>query len=591
MISYLIIFFSLLIILFPKKKDIKADTFYSLIFCSLSYSQVILGFISLVLILFGVSRFPTLIISCLLFLFTFARNKNSIKYLKRTKTFLLNEVIQIIKKQENSKYQKILFCLCILLLVAISISSIGPINHPDAADYHVGYPSQYFSKGRFFIDGGLHQGLLGIGDYANLAFIQENSIWLIRFLQIINLPLLFIFLAKKFKNNIYLLTFLSVPTIIQWSTIGKPLFLGESSLIAIYLIWRQNKDSFSLKLLLISIVSCLSVKISSSLVITPIFFDLGIYYYQNYKLKKELLKTIKDSVCSREFIFINLILLTLLYSRYIITGNFAYPLLTNIFNKGDDLVINFSNFLKNYQRQELFIIKLFIPTKLSNIGETLGLSTLLIILGIIVNTIKNNKLIKNNLFYVSISQLFLLFLFGQGRSDYYIGPLILIIYQYENFKLLILKSKLKYIFYLTTIFQFMLINIYLSISIFYNFQAFFDYENFMKKTAYGYANSTLIDMSLPGKTFINDRNTRLYYSFDYFEKDKLKKCIKNKTLEFGEKAEEMCFKENDITQILSSKESEKFKNLYECKNINSFKTSRNFLKRKPSIINYCKIKN
>ena len=146
-------------------------------------------------------------------------------------------------------------------------------------------------------------------------------------------------------------------------------------------------------------------------------------------------------------------------------------------------------------------------------------------------------------------------------------------------------------FYLTTIFQFILINIYLSISIFYNFQAFFDYENFMKKTAYGYANSTLIDMSLPGKTFINDRNTRLYYSFDYFEKDKLKKCIKNKTLEFDEKAEEMCFKENDITQILSTKESEKFKNLYECKNINSFKTSRNFLKRKPSIINYCKIKN
>ena len=140
-----------------------------------------------------------------------------VKVLKRTKTFLLNEVIQIIKKQENSKYQKILFCLCILLLVAISISSIGPINHPDAADYHVGYPFQYFSRGKFFVDGGLHQGLLGIGDYANLAFIQENTNWFIRFVQIINLPLLFIFLAKKFNNNIYLLSFLSIPIIIKWS--------------------------------------------------------------------------------------------------------------------------------------------------------------------------------------------------------------------------------------------------------------------------------------------------------------------------------------------------------------------------------------
>ena len=113
----------------------------------------------------------------------------------------------------------------------------------------------------------------------------------------------------------------------------------------------------------------------------------------------------------------------------------------------------------------------------------------------------------------------------------------------------------------------------------------------MKKTAYGYANSTLIDKSLPGKTFINDRNTRLYYSFKYFDKDKLIKCIKNKSLEIGDKAEEKCLKENDITQILSTKESENFNNLYVCKNINSFKATRNFLKRKPYIINYCKIKN
>ena len=112
----------------------------------------------------------------------------------------------------------------------------------------------------------------------------------------------------------------------------------------------------------------------------------------------------------------------------------------------------------------------------------------------------------------------------------------------------------------------------------------------MKRTAYGYANSTLIDMSLPGKTLIEDRNTRLYYSFDYVDKEKLNKCINNKTLEIGGKAEEICLKENNITQILSSKESENFKNLYECKNINSFKATRNFLKRKPYKVNYCKKK-
>ena len=168
-------------------------------------------------------------------------------------------------------------------------------------------------------------------------------------------------------------------------------------------------------------------------------------------------------------------------------------------------------------------MKLFIPTKLSNIGESLGVSTLLIILGISINSIKNNKLINNNLFYVSISQLLLLFLFSQGRADYYIGPLILMIYQYESFELLISKSKFKYLFYLTIIFQFILINIFLSISILYNFQALFSYDNLMKRTAYGYANSRLIDRSLPGKTIINDRNTRLYYPFDYSLTDSIYK--------------------------------------------------------------------
>ena len=92
-----------------------------------------------------------------------------------------------------------------------------------------------------FIDGGMHQGLLGLADYANLAFIQENTIWFIRTVQVVNLPFVVLFLSNKLKNNILILTFLIVPTFIQWSTIGKPLFLGESSLIILYLIWSNKK--------------------------------------------------------------------------------------------------------------------------------------------------------------------------------------------------------------------------------------------------------------------------------------------------------------------------------------------------------------
>ena len=76
------------------------------------------------------------------------------------------------------------------MLISITISSIGPITHPDSLDYHVGYPYQYWLRGKFFIDGGFHQALMGSGDYANLAFIQEKTLWFIRYLQISSLPLI-----------------------------------------------------------------------------------------------------------------------------------------------------------------------------------------------------------------------------------------------------------------------------------------------------------------------------------------------------------------------------------------------------------------
>ena len=95
------------------------------------------------------------------------------------RNFILIEIKKIKIKTQN-KFNRYTFYLILISLIFILFSSIGPINHPDAADYHVGYPYQYFLKGKFFIDGGLSQGLLGIGDYANFVFIQEKTTWLIR---------------------------------------------------------------------------------------------------------------------------------------------------------------------------------------------------------------------------------------------------------------------------------------------------------------------------------------------------------------------------------------------------------------------------
>ena len=111
---------------------------------------------------------------------------------------------------------------------------------------------------------------MGIGDYANLSFIQEKTIWFIRYIQISNLPLLSLFLLNNLKNKLYIIAFLSSSTFIQWSTIGKPLFIGDSSCAIAYILWREYKYDLSRKLLIICIISCISIKISSLIICFPI---------------------------------------------------------------------------------------------------------------------------------------------------------------------------------------------------------------------------------------------------------------------------------------------------------------------------------
>ena len=255
------------------------------------------------------------------------------------------------------------------------MSSFGPINHPDATNYHVGYPFQYYLRGGFFIDGDLHQGLLGIGDYANLAFIQEKTIWFIRPMQIINLPIIILFLSKKIKNNLFLLAFISVPVFVSWSTMAKPLFLGDSTLVILYLLWKESKSNYSLKFLLISMIFCIGYKISGLIIVLPIFIDIGVYFFRNSN--KNILKDIEYIFKSKEFIISSLILISLLLDRQIITGNFAYPLLTNVFNKNDIQKIEFSKNLQNY-RDIFFFIKIFIPSKIPVLNGTIGPGILVI---------------------------------------------------------------------------------------------------------------------------------------------------------------------------------------------------------------------
>ena len=196
MFSFFLIFISSTIILLHGEKKLNEEIIYSALFTSFPFSQLLLGFISLLSIFFGISKIPIIIFSLVIFLITILSNKNYLSILLEIKNFFHIEFRNFFNKSNIIKLQKFYIYLISLLIILIFISSVGPINHPDSADYHVGYPYQYYLRGNFFIDGGLTQGLLGLADYANLAFIQENNIWLIRFVQLSNLTLLITFLSR-----------------------------------------------------------------------------------------------------------------------------------------------------------------------------------------------------------------------------------------------------------------------------------------------------------------------------------------------------------------------------------------------------------
>lgn len=545
MFSYILLFLSSIPFLYPDSNLKLENKIYIIIITSGLFSYSILGLISLGLIHLDSSRFPIRIISFLIFLLTILFTKDSLKIYSTIKNFLLLEFIKFQNNFRVLNQKKFLF-LIVILLILITLSSIGPINHPDSLDYHVGYPYQYWLQGKFFIDGGLTQALMGAGDYAHLAFVQEKTIWLIRYLQISNLPIISLFFINNIKNKLYIIGFLTSSTFIQWSTIGKPLFLGESSCAIAYILWRQSKDNLSRRLLLICMISCISIKISSLIVCTPIFIDIFIETFLNKRNDlQNKISILKNILFDRSILLSITLLLFILYTRFKIIGNFAYPLLTNIFNKNDILIKNFTEFISGYQRDGLFPLNIFLPISFSDIASSLGPGIFLIILLLIINTLKENYKKTNTLFYVCLTQIILLIMFCQGRADYYAMPLIISIYYADNLNLFFRKNLLKISLNISIFIQLVLIIGYLLFSINQNILSILDYEKTMIQSSYGFDFSRLINRENPGGFYQNViRDVKFFYPKNYISEESMNRCIQNNKQTY-------CLKKYDITQIIS----------------------------------------
>ena len=570
-------------------KTAKEEILISNFITSLLLSISLIGIISIGLVFFELTKLPIMLIAlftALLFGFIFKiQPKNILNFLNSLK--LIYNIF--CAKSISNK-------LITFLMIWLYFISFGPLNHPDSITTYVGYPYQFFLQNKHFIDGGLHQGLLGLSDFANISFIQEKNIWFIRSIQ--SIPLVFlvsIFLLRK-TNKLLIITFLTCPVFIQWLTIGKYLFLPDISIAITYLVWSKSKEKNSLYNLIIVILLSLSFKISCLIISLPIIVDLLCEFLKYKNFFWVLTKGTLLRICLLIFSIISLS--SIFIYRLHVTGNLFYPIFNSYFVPDNQQMVNFENYLRNFMRDGNFPFNLIITGNISFLGMTLGPASGFLLISIPICKIffsKNKSIFKVQL--VAICQLVLLLTLSQGRADYFISPVILSFMGFDNPKKKLLNypnifySK-SYIFKLIT--QSMLIVqifIFASITLISGYQtlySIFDYESYMNRYAFNYELTNILNNKSEGKIMnIGDRTALLFLNKEYIHEDKLKKCLnthENKNNSLSE-----CITILKPDSIISSSDQPKIKKQFKCNKYKVNRTSRNPFNLNKRIFHICNI--
>ena len=345
------------------------DENYGIFASSLIFSVASNGLISMLLIATKLVYLPILFIQFIFFLLIVDIKKFKLIFRSFLNGFL-NDLLKI-----KAKYGVKFTILISLILILLLFASLGPINQSDTVNYYVGYPFQYYLRNSHFIDGDLGQGLLGIGDFANITFIQEKSIWLIRVSQYLPLIPILLFLGKRKTSSFIILIFLSSPVFLQWLTIGKINFLGDSCLTLIYLSWKYNPSKRYALITFLSGLISTSIKISSFLIFIPILFDVLITY--KFDLKDIIFGSKLNFSKSQTLILVISIgsIISILYYRFYLTGNFFFPILSSFFSKGNNQLQDWERMLRNFDREGFYQLWIFVPKNPSKIASVLGPAT------------------------------------------------------------------------------------------------------------------------------------------------------------------------------------------------------------------------
>ncbi len=558
---------------------------------SLVLSYSVLGFLGLIFVFLKLTFLPLYLIMLFIFsiLLSTKMYRNKLIYLCEKSIY----EIKIINKLENFKKTLKFFYLILFILFIVSF---GPINHIDTANIYVGYPYKFWIENSHFIDGNLNQGLLGIGDFANIFYFQEKTTWLIRTSQFIPLIILFFYILKRKINNIYFFIFLTSPVFIQWLTIGKNNFLSESCLALSFLVWEKNKNKEYIPYIFSSIFIAISFKLSAIIVSLPIFLYV-LFYYRKSLIIKKIPKIFK--FINLPLSFSILILIAIFFYRYYLINNPLYPLFSSYFNPGDQQLLDWEKTLRSWDRSGLFPLWLFIPKTIGKISFVLGPSNLLLIITSIIYFLRN--LVFNNArLTVGIFQFILLLAFCQGRADYYMSPLILVSLgipnlNINNFKILNMKFNFKRVFkgfLSTSIFlQFMMFLISSLYSISLVLYVVYDYEAGMNKTAYNFYNSQIIEKVSEAPVYSEITTmTHLYSKIPFVANQKFDRCIFYDESVPSNQKYEACMKREGVRTIILEKDKLKNNLNFSCKTHNLIRASRNIFLEKKLTVDFCKLK-
>lgn len=591
MISTIIsfLYFVFLIAEFLEFSDEKTKI-YSIFATSLIFAVASNGLVAMLFVALKITYIPIFLIQLIIF-FAFVDIKKYKKIISELSNKLLSDLLDI-----KSNYGKDFYRIILLILFLLFCVCFGPINQSDTVNYYVGYPFQFFQRNSHFVDGDLGQGLLGIGDFGNLAFIQEKSIWLIRVSQYLPLIPLLIFLGKRKTSKLNILIFISSPVFIQWLTVGKINFLGDSCLSLLYLCWKIKPSlKYALLTFFVGLIS-ISIKISSLLIFIPLFFDIAI----SHKLNLKKIFTNKDNFTRNHIIlfFIALgSLLSIMYYRFNLTQNFFFPIFSSLFSRDNQQLKDWEMMLRNFDKEGLYQIWLFIPKNPSKIASVLGPATGILFLVKFLRNIRESIVKRKFNFNIGFFQLIFLLIFAQGRADYYFSPLFLLLCGSDDIFRENLNSEQFWgrlrqikIFNIFVIIQFLLFVVSSFYMISLNLYAIFNYEEIMNKTAYGYYNSKMIqNIASEPVLALNSSPARLFYKSNFVPNHNYWKCFKYSDKEFTKDKDKYCIEKLKVNTIIVDNNYFKDNDNFSCQKIILKETPRNIFKSSKYSVDFCEI--